>query len=86
MLPVVAANRIGTESMEGSAITFYGSSFITNHRGEIVAEADRCSPGVLVQAFDLDAMAAERRGWGLFRDRRPETYGILMTSDGQLQR
>jgi len=84
MLPVVAANRIGTESIEGSEITFYGSSFITSHRGEIVAEADGCSPAVLVQTFDLDAIAAARRGWGLFRDRRPETYGILMTSDGQL--
>jgi N-carbamoylputrescine amidase len=84
MLPLVAANRIGTESIEGSEITFYGSSFITNHRGEIVAEADGCSPAVLAQTFDLDAIAAARRGWGLFRDRRPETYGILMTSDGQL--
>jgi N-carbamoylputrescine amidase len=84
MLPVVAANRIGTESAEGSEVTFYGSSFITDHRGKIVAEADRCSPAVLVQTFDLDAIAAARRGWGLFRDRRPETYGILMTSDGQL--
>jgi len=51
-----------------------------------VAEADRCAPSVLVQAFDLDALAAERRAWGLFRDRRPETYGILMTSDGRLQK
>lgn len=86
MLPVVAANRIGTESVEGSEISFYGSSFITNHRGEIVAEADRCSPAVLVETFDLDAIAAARRGWGLFRDRRPETYGLLMTSDGYLQK
>ncbi|MGD8958947.1 MAG: N-carbamoylputrescine amidase [Desulfobacteraceae bacterium] len=86
MLPVVAANRIGTESVEGSEISFYGSSFITNHRGEIVAEADRCSPAVLVETFDLDAIAAARRGWGLFRDRRPETYGLLMTSDGHLQK
>ena len=86
MVPVMAANRIGTESIDGSAITFYGSSFITDHRGEIVAEADRCSPGVLVQTFDLDAIAAARRGWGLFRDRRPETYAILLTSDGHLQR
>ncbi len=86
MLPLVAANRIGTESVEGSEISFYGSSFITNHRGEIVAEADRCSPAVLVETFDLDAIAAARRGWGLFRDRRPETYGLLMTSDGHLQK
>jgi N-carbamoylputrescine amidase len=86
MIPVVAANRIGTETFGHSEITFFGSSFITNNRGEIVAEADRGTPSVLVQEFDLDAMAVQRRGWGLFRDRRPETYGILMTSDGQLQK
>lgn len=86
MVPVVAANRIGTETFDRSEITFFGSSFITNHRGEIMVEADRADPAVLVHGFDLDRLSLERRGWGLFRDRRPETYGVLMTSDGQLQK
>jgi N-carbamoylputrescine amidase len=43
---------------------------------------DRISEGVIVSEVDLDSMAAMRQEWGLFRDRRPEHYGILMTCDG----
>ena len=42
-------------------------------------EADRTTETVLVHAFDLDQTALRRREWGVFRDRRPEMYGILMT-------
>ena len=82
LMPVVAANRVGTEPADGSEITFYGSSFITDHQGRIIAEADRSSETIIQAEFDLDAMAAARAAWGLFRDRRPETYGALLTSDG----
>jgi N-carbamoylputrescine amidase len=63
-------------------MTFYGSSFIADHVGEIVAEADRESETVLTHTFDLDAIAAYRREWGVFRDRRPDLYGPLLTLDG----
>ena len=82
MVPVVAANRVGTESMEGSRIHFYGSSFITDHRGGLLAQAGRTEEGIILAELDLDAMGAARRGWGLFRDRRPSMYGALLTSDG----
>lgn len=82
IMPVVASNRIGTETIVDSTITFYGSSFITDHKGQRVAEADRETEGVLVAEFDLAACAAERAAWGLFRDRRPETYDALLTLDG----
>jgi len=83
MVPVVASNRIGVETIDQSTITFYGSSFITDNTGRLLAEADRESQSVILAEFDLSRLEAARRGWGLFRDRRPSTYGRLTTCDGQ---
>ncbi len=83
IMPVVAANRIGTETIDGSTLTFYGSSFITDNKGAILARSDRTSPGTIVVDMDLEAYAAERSAWGLFRDRRPEAYQSLLTLDGK---
>ena len=79
VVPVVAANRIGVESGQ----RFYGSSFVADARGEKVAELGRVDEGVVVAAFDLDALARTRASWGFFRDRRPELYGVLGTADGR---
>lgn len=79
MMPVIASNRIGKETDEQSEMTFYGSSFIADQHGEVVEQADDCTETVLVHEFDLDALAKERREWGIFRDRRPEMYGTLLT-------
>ncbi len=78
IMPVIASNRIGTET-DGTSMTFYGSSFICDESGELVASADRESECVLTAAFDLDAIAKKRQEWGIFRDRRPEMYRILTT-------
>lgn len=78
IMPVIASNRIGTETDAESSMTFYGSSFIADQTGTIVEEADRETESVLVHEFDLDAIAQMRREWGVFRDRRPEMYGTLM--------
>ena len=77
MVPVAASNRIGTERHEAATMTFYGSSFVAGPTGAIVAEAPRDVPGVVTATFDLDAIALQRRSWGLFRDRRPDLYGVL---------
>lgn len=77
-MPVAAANRVGTED----GMTFYGSSFITNQRGDKLAELSRDEEGVAVATVDLEAARRYRNGWGFFRDRRPELYGILTTADG----
>jgi len=84
MIPVIAANRIGTESLPGArcSSTFYGSSFITNGIGQKINEANRSDECVLTQTLDLDALRADRHTWGFFRDRRPEMYRRLLTSDG----
>jgi N-carbamoylputrescine amidase len=71
VIPVIASNRIGTEA---SGQTFYGSSFIADHRGDLVASFDRKDEGVLVYEFDLDFIGRHRAAWGFFRDRRPDLY------------
>jgi N-carbamoylputrescine amidase len=71
--PLVAANRVGNESGQ----VFYGSSFIANQRGEILAQLSRDEEGVAVATIDLAAVRRERASWGFFRDRRPDLYGAL---------
>ncbi len=83
-VPVVAANRIGTEAAENSSVTFYGSSFIADATGGLLAEADRSTETVIIAELDLDRNRADRSAWGFFRDRRPEMYQTLMTLDGQV--
>ncbi|KAH9699717.1 N-carbamoylputrescine amidase [Citrus sinensis] len=86
VVPLVASNRIGKEIIETehgkSQITFYGNSFIAGPTGEIVAAADDKEEAVLVAQFDLDKLKSKRSSWGVFRDRRPELYKVLLTLDG----
>jgi len=77
VLPVIASNRTGVEEDDGITTTFYGSSFITDHTGDKIAEGGRDEEKILVASIDLDACAEYRRSWGLFRDRRPELYGPI---------
>lgn len=83
MVPVVAANRIGTEVGRSCTVTFYGSSFLTDARGAMLAVAGTEEEAVLVASYDLDRIARERAAWGLFRDRRPDLYLPLLTLDGR---
>ncbi len=78
LTPVIAANRVGLEHGSDNDVVFYGSSFIADHTGAKVAEADRVSEGVITAALDMAAARAWRRAWGVFRDRRPELYGPLL--------
>jgi len=82
MVPVITSNRIGKEVQDDSEIDFYGSSFITNGTGEKIAEANRTEESVLIAEFDLALLEKQRAEWGLFRDRRPDLYKVLLTNDG----
>jgi N-carbamoylputrescine amidase len=82
LVPLVAANRIGREDGESCTLTFHGHSFITDQTGAKVAEAGADERAILTASFDLDAIRAQRASWGLFRDRRPDLYGPLLTLDG----
>ncbi len=83
IMPVIAANRIGTERGERWTVTYYGSSFITDHSGALLAEAGRDGEAVITAQVDLEAIRNYRRAWGVFRDRRPDLYGPLLTLDGR---
>ena len=97
MIPVVASNRFGTEILlhdnttsntERQRIHFYGKSFVTDHTGAMVAQcADNTAetPVVVVATtIDIQQQQLERAAWGLFRDRRPDLYGPLLTKDGRI--
>ncbi len=82
LMPLVAANRVGTEkvvpndnnNMQESSLTFYGSSFIADETGDIVEICDRNNEMTIIHEFDLDKISEFRSSWGVFRDRRPECY------------
>ena len=71
---MVAVNRIGDEP----PLRFYGSSFVSDPYGRILAQAPRDRPAVIVTNLDLD----QRRDWlALFPfldTRRPDAYGALV--------
>lgn len=91
LMPVIAANRIGLETVEPSeenggqtsSLTFYGSSFLTDETGELFKSASRDKEEILEKEYDLDELSAKRLEWGLFRDRRPEYYSIITNTAHQ---
>jgi N-carbamoylputrescine amidase len=85
LVPVIASNRVGTESDDESSITFYGSSFIAGNAGNKIVEAGRAEETVIVAEFDLNLLETQRIEWGIFRDRRPDLYGIIASYDGELR-
>ena len=78
---MVAVNRIGSEP----PLTFYGSSFVSDPYGRILAQAPREEPAVLVADLDLD----QRRDWlelfPFLTTRRPDTYARLAEEATKLQ-
>ena len=86
IMPLAASNRVGREvAPDGRADIFYGRSFIADYQGEKLAEMNRVEEGIKLQSFDLQAIGELRRSWGVFRDRRPELYGSLLSIDGKLR-
>ena len=78
--PVAAANRIlGTETGQ----RFYGSSFVADARGDLLADMGRDEEGVAIATIDLAAVRRYRASFGFFRDRRPDLYGTLTRTDGE---
>jgi N-carbamoylputrescine amidase len=77
VIPVVASNRIGHEPGPGGGQTFYGSSFIADHRGDLVAALEREDEGVITAELDLDFLKTHRAAWGFFRDRRTDLYEAI---------
>lgn len=82
LMPLVCSNRVGFEEGDLGSTTFWGRSFIADPRTEVVAEADDHSDMFVSASFDLEETRALRDEWAVFRDRRPELYAPLLTSDG----
>jgi N-carbamoylputrescine amidase len=89
LTPLVASNRYGLErSLQDPAglyIRFYGSSFITDALGEKLAEAAEEGEAVLTATIDLAEAAQLRDNWFVFRDRRPDLYGSLLSLGGAVE-
>ncbi|MEY4762877.1 MAG: hypothetical protein RLZZ200_2733 [Pseudomonadota bacterium] len=87
LVPLIASNRHGVERSlqdpEGLYIRFYGASFIADPLGAKLAEAGEDEDAILLAQFDLAAIAELRDNWFVFRDRRPDLYGSLLTLDGR---
>ncbi len=74
---IAANNRIGTESDEFGdlAVTFYGSSYFVDPRGNYVGDvASQDQTEIVTRDIDLDLIREVRNSWQFYRDRRPESY------------
>src|SRR5579863_1359469 len=78
LMPLIASNRIGVErakqNPESLYLRFYGSSFIADASGALVAEASQDREQVITATFDLEHQRRVRDNWFVFRDRRPDLY------------
>jgi len=73
-IPIIAANRFGVEQGDTCNLTFYGSSFLTDYTGKIIAEASRDIEELVSAEYDLEDIKKQREYWALLKDRRPECY------------
>ncbi len=73
-VPIVVANRTGTEVGKSCSLTFYGSSFITDYAGAKIVEASRDKEEIIYAEFDLEENKKQRDYWGLLKDRVPKMY------------
>jgi beta-ureidopropionase len=74
---IAAINRVGHEQPWDIG-EFYGQSYFCDPRGQIIAQAPRDEDALLVSDLNLDMIREVRNTWQFFRDRRPETYGVLV--------
>ena len=76
-LYVAAVNRVGLEKPDkkGAGIEFWGSSFIADPQGVIIAEASADKEETIYGVVDLHRLENVRRNWPFLRDRRSDAYG-----------
>jgi len=73
---VAAVNRVGHEITDsgGAGIAFWGSSFVADPFGVVLAEAPSDKEEVLVADIEMDRLEDVRRNWPFLRDRRIDAY------------
>jgi N-carbamoylputrescine amidase len=72
---VCAANRVGREG----GVRFWGTSFVSDPQGRVLAQGSDSAEEVLVVECDLRRVETQRRGWPFLRDRRVDAYGDLLS-------
>jgi len=75
---VAAVNRVGFEGSEASGLEFWGSSFVADPFGRVVAQASMDAEEILVVECDPARMEETRRNWPFLRDRRIDAYGPIL--------
>jgi len=75
---VAAVNRVGYEGAAESGLEFWGSSFVADPFGQIIADASVSDEQILIAEIDPKRCDEVRRNWPFFRDRRIDAYGPIM--------
>jgi N-carbamoylputrescine amidase len=75
-LYVAAVNRVGHEKPDsgGAGIEFWGSSFVADPQGAVVAEGSVDREEILIAEIDHVRIEDVRRNWPFLRDRRIDAY------------
>jgi agmatine deiminase len=76
---ITAVNRVGEEG----ELEFWGGSFVCDSFGKVLAEASTTKEEVLITKVDLSKNKKIQEGWGFLRNRRPETYKLLLEKGGE---
>jgi len=74
---VAAVNRVGHEGEAGGGLEFWGSSFVSDPFGRVLARAPSDREDVVVVTCDRGLLEETRRNWPFLRDRRIDAYGDL---------
>jgi N-carbamoylputrescine amidase len=75
---VAAVNRVGYEGPPEKGLEFWGSSFVADPFGQMIAEASNACEEILVVECDPGRMEEVRRNWPFLRDRRIDAYGPIL--------
>ena len=75
---VAAVNRVGFEGPPESGIEFWGSSFVADPFGQVIAQASADKEEILIAECDPRRMEEVRRNWPFLRDRRTDAYAPLL--------
>jgi N-carbamoylputrescine amidase len=75
---VAAVNRVGFEGPPDSGIEFWGSSFVADPFGQVIAQASADKEEILIAECDPRRMEEVRRNWPFLRDRRTDAYAPLL--------
>ncbi len=75
---VAAVNRVGFEGSPDSGLEFWGSSFVADPFGRVIAEASTDKEEILIAECDPAHAEDVRRNWPFFRDRRIDAYPPIL--------